>query len=110
MLYSASECVRSRRERAGFKTGSLGTDGMSMSWRLRVGAVIFVFAAVLVALVLADFEPTSYGVTRLAGGISLSFLGASLLRSSHQLVKRSRSIAPTVSIALPRAVRMQLYC
>ena len=60
---------------------------MSMSWRLRVGAVIFVFAATLVALVLADFEPTPYGVSRLSGGVLLTFLGFSLLRSGTQHVQ-----------------------
>jgi hypothetical protein len=73
--------------RPGFKTETPGTDGMSMTWRLRVGALIFVFATTLVALVLADFEPTSYGVSRLTGGLLLSVLGTFLLRSSNQHVK-----------------------
>jgi hypothetical protein len=60
---------------------------MSMPWRLRVGGLIFVYAATLVALVLADFRATSYGVTRLTGGILLSILGASLLHSGGQQVK-----------------------
>jgi glycerol uptake facilitator-like aquaporin len=54
---------------------------MSMPWRLRVGALIFVFAAMLVALVLTDFEPSSYGVTHLTVGLLLSVIGASLIRS-----------------------------
>jgi hypothetical protein len=60
---------------------------MSMSWRLRLGALIFVFATTLVALVLADFEPTSFGVSSLTGGLLFSVLGFSLLRSGNQHVK-----------------------
>jgi len=74
-------------ERPQFKTAPPRTDGMSMSWRLRLGALIFVFATTLVVLVLADFEPTSYGVSRLTGGILFSVLGLSMLRSGNQRVR-----------------------
>jgi hypothetical protein len=59
-----------------------------MQWRIVLGAVVLVLAAVRLALVLLHFEASSYGMGQLTAGILFCLVGVWLIHSGRQQVKR----------------------